>query len=165
MWEVSISSGQETWREIKNPPVKPICLNTESRHPLKPNKLQSVVFICPGSIPFAFSSPACFPDPIPRVLGHPLAPQLIFGWYDFGDPLEFPPWVSVGSCLILSSTFLSGSVSSFVREQKRPTWASPHVLYGRRAGGLGRVIHVKLCLGLYAPHNALRVCHLLEMGG
>lgn len=34
----------------------------------------------------------------------------------FGEPLEFPSWVPFSSCIILSSTFCSGSVSSFVRD-------------------------------------------------
>lgn len=142
-------------RDLKSS-SKTMHLNAEARRPLKPHKLQSVVStvgLCPGSIPIGSRSTAFFPDSIPRVLGHTLASQLTFGWSGFGEPLGLPSWVAFGSCLILPSTFLSGSVSSFVREQKHPTRASPQVLCGRSAGGLGHVIHVNLWIGPYVLHN------------
>ena len=126
-------------------------LNTESRCLLKPHKLQSAIStvgLWLGSVLVGFSSSACFPDSIPRALGHTLASQLIFGWSDLGGPLVFPSSVAFGSCLIL----LSGSMLSSAREQKHLRGASHQVLYGRGAGGLGRVIHMKFWIVPYVPH-------------
>ena len=111
-------------------------LNTESRCLLKPHKLQSAVStvgLCLGSVLVGFSSSAS---------------QLIFGWSDLGGPLVFPSSVAFGSCLIL----LSGSMLSSAREQKHLRGASHQVLYGRGAGGLGRVIRMKFWIVPYVPH-------------
>lgn len=138
-------------------------LNTESRHPLKPRKLQSVVSIvglCLGSFLLAFFS-ACFPDSIPRALVHTLASQLIFGWSDLGGGAcvsflccfwflpNSPLWVHVVLCQ-RTETSQGGQLPDSLWKGCWWTWTC------------------NSCEVLNSPigstYYVLRVCCLLEMG-